>query len=194
MTLEYEMDHTDLDSELVEISDLKVEDLLDFARYGEIGALSAILESEYAFKLAMCDDQNISLLHMVSANGHLECANLLLKCPGVYENVINLCNMEGNTALHWAVLNSHVSIVRLLLENGADVNIKNKNERTAFDEAVAAEKFDITSAIIEYLESSQGKGQSAEESAAVATEELQVTEKFDEVVDICGSDSDSGSK
>lgn len=184
MTLEHEMDPTDLDSELVEISDLKVEDLLDFARYGEVEALTAILESEYASKLALCDDQNISLLHMVSANGHLECAEILLKCPQVRENTINICNMEGNTALHWAALNSHVAIVRLLLENGADINIKNKAERTAFDEAVAAEKFEITSAIIEFLENSQEKRQTMDmEADSHAIEGM--TENFNESVEIC---------
>lgn len=187
MTLEHEMEPTDLDSELVEIADLKVEDLLDFARYGEVEALTAISESEYAFKLAMCDDQNISLLHMVSANGHLECADLLLKCTQVRENTINMCNMEGNTALHWAALNSHVAIVRLLLENGADINIKNKIERTAFDEAAAAEKYDVTSAIIEFLESSQGKRQQPIEEEPAAEE---VTKNFSESVDICGSDDE----
>ena len=155
MTIENEMNSLDLESELVEIDDLKVDDFLDFARYGEDAALQAILESEHAPKLALCDENKISLLHMVAANGHLECAELLLKCSQVREISLNLVNTEGNTPLHWAALNSHVSLVRLLLENGADFNVKNYADRTPFDEAVVNEKFEVTATIIEFLEKSQ---------------------------------------
>lgn len=155
MTIEYEMNSLDLESELVEIDDLKVEDLLDFARYGEDAALQAIFESEHAPKLALCDENRISLLHMVAANGHFECAQLLLKCSQVREISLNSVNTEGNTPLHWAALNCHISLVRLLLENGADFNIKNHVDRTAFDEAVVNEKFEVTGVIIEFLEKSQ---------------------------------------
>lgn len=155
MSIEQEMNSLDLESELVEIEDLKVEDFLDFARYGETEALQAIFESEHAPKLALCDENKISLLHMVAANGHVECAELLLKCSQVREISLNSVNTEGNTPLHWASLNSQVPLVRLLLDNGADFNIKNYIDRTAFDEAVANEKFEVTSAIIEFLEKSQ---------------------------------------
>lgn len=155
MTLEHGMSSLDLDSELVEIKDLKVEDFLDFARYGEFEALKAILESEYSFKLALCDENKISLLHMVAANGHLECAELLLKNSQVREFCLNSCNTEGNTPLHWAALNSHASLVLLLLEHGADISIKNFADHSPFDEAVEHEKFEITAVIIDYLEKKQ---------------------------------------
>ena len=154
MPLEH-LNSLDLESELVEIEELTVEDFLDFARYGELEALKAISESEHASKLALCDENKISLLHMVAANGHFECAELLLKCPQVREISLNSVNTEGNTALHWAALNSHIPLVRLLLENGADFTIKNSVDRTPFDEAVVNEKFEVTAAIIEFLEKSQ---------------------------------------
>ena len=34
---------------------------------------------------------------MAAANGHLECAGLLLKCPQVREVSLNSVNTEGNT-------------------------------------------------------------------------------------------------
>lgn len=164
MTLENEMHSLDLDSEIVDIKDLKVEDLLDFARYGEFEALQTILDSEYSSELALCDENKISLLHMVAANGHLECAELLLKNAQVRGKCLNSCNMEGNTPLHWAALNSHASLVRLLLENGADINIKNFADRSPFDEAVAHEKFEITAVMIDFLEKNQNTKQSSETS------------------------------
>lgn len=162
MSLEHEMHSLDLDSELVEIKDLKVEDFLDFARYGDFEALQDILDSEYSFKLALCDDNKISLLHMVAANGHLECAELLLNNAQVRESCLNSCNMEGNTPLHWAALNSHASLVRLLLENGADINVKNFADRSPFDEAVVHEKFEITAVMIDFLEKNQDSKQYSE--------------------------------
>lgn len=156
MTVEQEPAVYDVDEcEVVEIQDLQVEDLLDFARYGEYEALKAISESEYASKLASFDSQNVSLLHMTSANGHFECTKLLLECPEVVDKCINIKNAEGNTPLHWAALNAHVNVVCLLLEKGADITLKNSIDRSAFDEAVAAEKFEVTSAIIAFLEKSQ---------------------------------------
>lgn len=165
MTIEHEMNALDLDSEFVEIQDLKVEDLLDFARYGELEALQSIFESEYASRLASFDGNKVSLLHMVAANGYLECAELLLKCPEVCKDSLNSTNSEGNTPLHWAALNSHVPLVRLLLESGADIKIKNSVDRTPFDEAVAGEKFEVTAAIIEFLEKSQDQKQTMQVSS-----------------------------
>jgi ankyrin repeat protein len=40
-------------------------------------------------------------------------------------------NNEGVTALHWAAGNGHEMILRLLLEEGADINAKDNFGRTA---------------------------------------------------------------
>ena len=101
---------------------------------------------------------------MVSANGHLECAELLLKCPQVHKTLLNSVNAEGNTPLHWAALNCHIPIIRLLLENGADITIKNSVDRTPFDEAAVAEKYEVTKLIIEFLEKSQSQKQTQNSS------------------------------
>ena len=42
-------------------------------------------------------------------------------------------NDVGRTALHWAAMRGHVEIVNLLLQNGADKNIKNKQECLPID-------------------------------------------------------------
>lgn len=185
MTVEHEPAIYGVDEcEVVEIQDLRVEDLLDFARYGEYEALKAIFESEYAYKLASFDAQNVSLLHMTAANGHFDCTNLLLECREVVDKCINIRNTEGNTPLHWAALNGHARVVCLLLEKGADITIKNGIERTPFDEAVAGEKFEVTAAIIEFLEKSQESKKLHEESEdakAVAADIEKSMEISDEI-------------
>lgn len=48
----------------------------------------------------------------------------------------NACDMDGNTPLMWAVRNSSMLAAQVLLEYGADVNIKNARKETALHWAV----------------------------------------------------------
>lgn len=41
------------------------------------------------------------------------------------KKIINHRNYSGNTALHWAALNTHLNCVKALVEAGADISIKN---------------------------------------------------------------------
>lgn len=148
----------------VQIEALSPEDLLDFARYNEVEALTAIAASEYAHKLASLDENGTSLVHMAAANGHVATLHLLLTHPGT-KKLLNHANCGGNTPLHWAALNGHTESVKLLLESGADLRLENASKRTAFDEAVALEKFEVTSAIIEFLEKNKKEGDQASEEA-----------------------------
>ncbi|KAE8352751.1 hypothetical protein BDV28DRAFT_120423 [Aspergillus coremiiformis] len=74
------------------------------------------------------------LLHFPAANGNSEILNFLL---GVLSHgearldqtqvaaVVNHRNHSGNTALHWAALNTHLECVKALVEAGADISITN---------------------------------------------------------------------
>ena len=69
------------------------------------------------------------------------------------QTIVNHRNLSGNTALHWAALNTHLECVKALVDAGADISIKNDAgldpvflaERTAWsngelkDEEVSAE-------------------------------------------------------
>lgn len=69
------------------------------------------------------------------------------------QSIVNHRNLSGNTALHWAALNTHLECVKALVDAGADISIKNDAgldpvflaERTAWsngelkDEEVSAE-------------------------------------------------------
>lgn len=46
-------------------------------------------------------------------------------------NQINECDFYGSTSLHHAVVNKNIRIVQLLLENNANVNIRNMNGYTS---------------------------------------------------------------
>jgi len=65
-------------------------------------------------------------LCLAVVTGDLPIVTLLLSNEAIKEN-INLKNINHRTPLHYAAEKGHESIVRLLLENGANVNIKDKN-------------------------------------------------------------------
>ncbi len=69
---------------------------------------------------------------------------------------VNRVNYKGNTALIFATANQNAEMVKLLLANGADVSIKNKDRKTALN--VAKEKGNQE--IIKLLSDAQAKQQS----------------------------------
>lgn len=69
-----------------------------------------------------------------SAVGDLNRLLIYLYKTGV--NDINAQNSEGDTALHYAVMNNHPEIIRELLLNRADSKIKNDDGLTPYDLAL----------------------------------------------------------
>lgn len=47
--------------------------------------------------------------------------------------LVNVANMQGNTALHEAVRAGHQALVELLLRAGASPTLRNKKQRTPLD-------------------------------------------------------------
>lgn len=71
-----------------------------------------------------------STLHGAAGRGDIDTVYELL----VEDEVdINDFDANGNTPLHWAALRGHLSVVDVLLEHGADVNIRDRMNRTPLD-------------------------------------------------------------
>lgn len=47
--------------------------------------------------------------------------------------LVNIANLQGNTALHEAVRGGHQPLVELLLRGGASPGLRNKRQRTPLD-------------------------------------------------------------
>lgn len=47
--------------------------------------------------------------------------------------MVNVANLQGNTALHEAVRGGHLALVELLLRGGTSPGIRNKRQRTPLD-------------------------------------------------------------
>ncbi|KAJ8652445.1 hypothetical protein O0I10_011912 [Lichtheimia ornata] len=78
----------------------------------------------------MITDQREETLREVCALGNIKAAQHFAN-SGVNLNSQN--KMNGWCALHWASHRGHVNVVRLLLSNGADPNVKTHKDQTALD-------------------------------------------------------------
>ena len=59
-------------------------------------------------------------------------------------------NMDGETALHIACRRGHVSVVNLLMDHGASLNVCNKDGVTCFEAAANAERGKVVFAMIKH--------------------------------------------
>lgn len=66
----------------------------------------------------ICNEFGITPLMSAAHSGNIEVVKMLLK----YVRNVNQEDKEGNTALYYAVENSHLEIVKILHEHGAKIN------------------------------------------------------------------------
>ena len=77
---------------------------------------------------AQTEQRGHSALHMCAANGHIEVMQYLMNADGANKDVQT---HQGNTPLHLAAINDREKACKLLISNGCNVTISNKNGKTA---------------------------------------------------------------
>uniref|UniRef100_A0A1I8AHW8 Palmitoyltransferase n=1 Tax=Steinernema glaseri TaxID=37863 RepID=A0A1I8AHW8_9BILA len=132
--------------------ELKPEQLMDArqaAQYGNIERLCYLLDSGEASPSAV-DADDCSLLHWTAINNRYEAAKLLIerKC-----DVNAIGGVLASTPLHWAARHGHARIVALLIQNGANPDLRDVEGFTPLHVAV---QFSCTP-VVAYL---LAKGQS----------------------------------
>lgn len=63
--------------------------------------------------------------------------------------LVNAQNESGNTPLHWAALNGHLEVVKLLCDNEADPFLKNEVGHDAYYEAQSNDQEEIVDYLLE---------------------------------------------
>jgi hypothetical protein len=106
-----------------------IRQLLDAASEGSLGVLKELMMKKN-IDVNVRNGLGNTALHESVRNGHSFLVEWLLRSKNAE---VGLADNDGNTALHFAVTHNSVSIVRLLLENGADIQIKNKAKRSALE-------------------------------------------------------------
>lgn len=76
-------------------------------------------------------------LHLAVNNGHMNCVKALIYFAehGRKKIKINCSNESGKTPLHLAAKWGYEGIARILIENGAEPSLQDKNNKTSFDYA-----------------------------------------------------------
>ena len=59
------------------------------------------------------------------------------------DQFVNATNERGNTALHWAAVNGHLEAVKVLVDAGADMLLKNKDGHNPTFEAERAHRDEV---------------------------------------------------
>jgi hypothetical protein len=69
-------------------------------------------------------------LIFVACSGHTEIVKLILQKD---RSSIDVQNVDKGTALMGACWNGHAAVIELLIRSGANLDLKDKNNKTAFD-------------------------------------------------------------
>ena len=109
---------------------VKKKDQFYYVHVGGLEELKTILEKNPNL-IHVKDNYNRSLLYIAARNGYINICNYLLKKGAK----INEVQGSGSTPLHGASYYGNELVVQLLLQYGADTNIKNKFSNFAIDES-----------------------------------------------------------
>ncbi|KAF7850241.1 hypothetical protein BT93_L5697 [Corymbia citriodora subsp. variegata] len=97
-------------------------------------------------KIAAQNDWGDTPFHIAAKTGKSRAVEMLISRARDLRNVeiLRMKNKHGNTALHEAVINCHIDVVRLLLEEDVDsVYLKNKAEKSPLYLALDTSNYDI---------------------------------------------------
>jgi len=120
------------------------EELLLSCRFGDLPDVQQFLSTfdpAPSVLDAIQDDNANTLIHMAAANGHTDVLAQLL--PRVSPHLLAHRNNAGSTPLHWASVNRHLDVAKLLVQfspgPGIDlIDIKNNAGRSPLAEAEIA--------------------------------------------------------
>ncbi|KAI5454529.1 ankyrin repeat-containing protein [Naganishia albida] len=120
----------------------EVEDLLLSCRYGDLEDVKAFVEQYGAESVQEArDDRGNNVLHMCCGNGHADVLEFLLSI--LPSSLLQTTNDAKSPPLHWAILNSHLNCVKILVELPEErgggmplLNQTNASGRDAFHESV----------------------------------------------------------
>ncbi|KAK5116125.1 hypothetical protein LTR62_008451 [Meristemomyces frigidus] len=171
----------------------EIDDVLYFTRGNEVEELKQTLSellqkhscsAKDVLEASVHSETGNTVLHFCSANGFVDLLKDVLNQlkPSEQEGVangkaadkpqlINHQNQQGSTALHWAAYNGQLDAVKVLVQAGANMWIKNSAGHLAMFEAERAEKSGVVQFLLEAgggeVEKTGREGKASEEDEVV---------------------------
>jgi hypothetical protein len=110
------------------------------------GLQSLLLELEdplavYSFPSTLVPNTDRTFLMACAKKGRYECCKMLLSLDSAAS--VNAQNEQGYTALHYASYQGNAHLAYLLLAAGADVEIRNSHNETAYETAMSGKRFEL---------------------------------------------------
>ena len=114
-----------------------------FSRYRKGSVASALLDRGASATLTDADGMNA--LHLAVNNRLTGLVTQLLQTSMVD---INVQDVKGNTALHYAAINGDVNVCKALIDQGASIDITNSSEETALHLAAGERNKNIVETLV----------------------------------------------
>jgi len=169
-------------------------------RFREV--FDALKDKGAQFLLDEIDKEKNTVLHLAVRNGDVERvkqwverqSGAIQKITGMFnptDLAINRQNAQGETALHLAVMRNDLDMVNYLLDQGADITIKNENLQTAFETSegknflstLDEKNMPLSTRLSEILVSSKAEPKQREEKIPIPSIVPPVQEHKEEVVE-----------
>ncbi|XP_068088747.1 NF-kappa-B inhibitor epsilon [Hyperolius riggenbachi] len=100
--------------------------------------------------LDLQDRKGDTALHLACENQRLDCARILLRSPRGPQN-LQLQNWKGLSCLHVATMKRNLSLISILLDNGADINSQEGTSgKTALHLAVEMSDAQLVAHLLQY--------------------------------------------
>ena len=112
---------------------------------GNAEIVKALLENGANIKAKDGIDGSMPI-HMASANGNNNVIKILLLEDN---SIVNDVDNRGNTPLHWAAMKDKPDTIKLLIENGADIEAKDTDDWTALHYAAAFSSFQTVQTLVD---------------------------------------------
>ncbi|CAI9096506.1 OLC1v1032671C5 [Oldenlandia corymbosa var. corymbosa] len=116
---------------------IKAGDLFKAAEKGDVSLFESLPEEQFLKALALRNEDDRSLLHVAVSFGQTQIVKLLSSAKPSSICGVNSVDEEGWGPLHSAASSGNLEIVEVLLDTGADVNLKNNGGRTAIHYAAS---------------------------------------------------------
>ncbi|CAG8573690.1 15758_t:CDS:2 [Dentiscutata heterogama] len=120
--------------------------LMYATRYGHDRVVEYLLNNGHEEIELSRDFDNNTILMVASQYNFIEIMKMYIT---VFPNSVNMVNKQGQTALIYASKYGNLDPIKLLLENGADINQTDFEGNTALHYAAAWERFDAVTILIE---------------------------------------------